>query len=153
LDELREEGFHLNFNINQTNQQSVNQNVQATSTSSASSTFNFDLHFNSLQGSLNELREELETVAPEEAKEIADLRERLKKLEGTKEEDKAKAKESTALSKTRRLLESVNDTSTALGKTVEKIKGGVDIVQDVAKHYNKIAEWCGLPQVPNVLLK
>ncbi len=139
----------MNINVNQTNQQSVNQNVQQSMTA----TFNFPAHIEGLLGSLNELREELEAVAPEEAKEIADLRERLKKLEGTKEEDKAKAKESTALSKTRRWLESVNDTSTALGKTVEKIKGGVGIVQDVAKHYNKIAEWCGLPQVPSVLLK
>ncbi len=129
--------------------QYVNQNVQQTNTS----TFNFDLHFSSLLGSLNELQEELEAVAPEQTKEIAELRERLKKLEGTKEEDKAKAKESTALSKTRRLLESVNDTSTALGKTVEKIKGGVGIAQDLAKHYNKIADWCGLPQVPSIFLK
>lgn len=149
FDKLREEGFHLNINVNQTNQQNVNQNVQQ----SVTATFNFAAHIEGLLGSLNELREELEAVAPEEAKEIADLRERLKKLEGTKEEDKAKAKESTALSKTRRWLDSVNDASTALGKTVEKLKGGVGIVQDVAKHYNKIAEWCGLPQVPGVLLK
>ncbi len=149
FDELREEGFHLNINVNQTNQQSVNQNVQQ----SVTTTFNFAAHIEGLLGSLNELQEELETVAPEQATEIADLRERLKKLEGMKEEDKEKAKESTALSKTRRLLESVNDTSTVFGKTVEKVKGGVGIVQDVAKHYNKIAEWCGLPQVPSVLLK
>ena len=140
---------HVHNEFKPTMTQNVNQNVQQ----SVTNTFNFAAHFDSLLGSLNELREELEAVAPEQAKEIADLRERLKKLEGTKEEDKAKAKESTALSKTRRWLESVNDTSTVLGKTVEKIKGGVGIVQDVAKHYNKIAEWCGLPQVPSVLLK
>ncbi len=147
----REEDIHLHVHneFKPEMKQYVNQNVQQTTTS----TFNFDFHFSRLQGSLNELQEELEAVAPEQAKEIADLRERLKKLEGTKEEDKAKAKESTALSKTRRLLESVNDTSTALGKTVEKIKGGVGLAQDLAKHYNKIAEWCGLPQAPNVLLK
>ncbi|MEK7729453.1 MAG: COR domain-containing protein, partial [candidate division KSB1 bacterium] len=96
-EEDRPVSVHIDFKPEM--KQYVNQNVQQTNTS----TFNFDLHFNSLQSSLNELREKLESVAPEQAKEIEDLRERLKKLEGTKEEDKAKAKESTALSKTRRL--------------------------------------------------
>lgn len=78
------------------------------------------------------------------------LQQRLQKLESVSEP--RQVKEAGAMNKAKRLLEELNDTSTELGKTVDKIKGGVKIAQDLGKQYNKIAQWCGLPTVPRPLL-
>ncbi len=40
-----------------------------------------------------------------------------------------------------------------LHKTVKGIKNGVSIAQDIAKGYNDIAQWAGLPQVPKPFWK
>jgi hypothetical protein len=51
-----------------------------------------------------------------------------------------------------RLVENLGDKDSKLGKTVKGIENGIKITQDIAKRYNKIAEWVGLPQVPKPFL-
>jgi hypothetical protein len=124
--------------------------TRAISHSEANPQFNFTIQLSSLQGSLNELRDEVAEVQPQLVEEIDEVAKRLEKLEASQSPEKVK--NSGAMNKLRRFLEGVNDTSTALGKTVQNIKGGVKIAQDIAKHYNKIADWCGMPHVPKILL-
>ncbi|MFA6136632.1 MAG: hypothetical protein WC667_00965 [Sulfurimonas sp.] len=70
----------------------------------------------------------------------------------TKEEDKNKVKESSALSKIRALVEDANKTGSALNTFLDSVSNGVDTMQKIGKKYNAIAEWCGAPQVPSILL-
>jgi len=52
-----------------------------------------------------------------------------------------------------RLVEDLEDEDSKLHKTVKGIKHGIGIAQDIAKGYNDIAQWAGLPQVPKPFLK
>jgi len=156
FEEFRE-GIHVHNKIDvvQSNPQTVTQSnvtqAQATSHSEAHSEFNFTMHLSALQSGLGELREEVEEIEPEAAKEIAAIQQKLEKLEQTQKPEEAK--KAGVMNKMKRFFDEANDTGTTLGKTVSKIKGGYKILQDVAGQYNKIAEWCGLPQVPSVLVK
>lgn len=40
-----------------------------------------------------------------------------------------------------------------ISKTVNGSKHGVSIAQDIAREYNKLAQWLALPQVPDLFLK
>jgi len=156
FDELHE-GIHVHNKIEvvQSNPQTVTQSnvnqAQATSHSEARSEFNFTMHLSALQSGLGELREEVEEIEPEAAKEIEAIQQRLEKLEQTPKPEEVK--KAGVMNKMKRFFDEANDTGTTLGKTVGKIKGGYKILQDVAGQYNKIAGWCGLPQVPEVLVK
>jgi hypothetical protein len=150
------EGIHVHNKIEvvQSNPQTVTQSnvnqAQATSHSEATSEFNFTMHLNGLQSGLNELREEAEEIEPEAAKEIAAIQQKLEKLEQTPKPEEVK--KAGVMNKLKRFFDEANDTGTTLGKTVGKIKGGYKILQDLAEQYNKIAQWCGLPQVPSVFV-
>ena len=143
----------MEFNIN--NQQNVTQSnvnqATATSHSEAHSEFNFTMHLSALQSGLGELREEVEELEPEAAKEIEAIQQRLEKLEQTPRPEEVK--KAGVMNKLKSFFDEANDTGTTLGKTLGKIKNGYKILQDVAAQYNKIAEWCALPQVPSVLVK
>ena len=52
-----------------------------------------------------------------------------------------------------RIAKDLGDEDSTLYKTVEGLKRGVDIAQDFAAEYNKVAQWLGLPQVPKPFLK
>lgn len=71
----------------------------------------------------------------------------------SKEEDKNRVKDSSALGKIRALVEDANKTGSSLNTFLGSISNGVDAMQKIAKKYNAIAEWCGAPQVPSQLLK
>jgi len=51
------------------------------------------------------------------------------------------------------LTEALGDEKSGLHKTVKGIKNGITIAQDIARGYNDIAQWAGLPQVPTPFLK
>ena len=61
-------------------------------------------------------------------------------------------KESPVMAKLRKLIEHMSDTETKIGKAIKTVRQGVTTVQKLAKHYNDIAQWCGLPQVPKPFL-
>ena len=52
-----------------------------------------------------------------------------------------------------RFTEELVDEKSNLHKAVKGVKNGISIAQDIAKSYNDIAQWCGLPQVPKPFLK
>jgi hypothetical protein len=66
--------------------------------------------------------------------------------------DPDKVASSAAMAKVARFLTDLGDEDTKLGKAVRGVKDGVRIAQDIAKTYNGIAQWCGLPQVPRPFL-
>jgi hypothetical protein len=44
----------------------------------------------------------------------------------------------------RRLLDDFGDDKSGVGKTIKGVKGAVNVVQDIAKGYDSIAEWLTL---------
>lgn len=79
---------------------------------------------------------------------LSDLAGSLEAVE--KESDPDKVKESPAISKLRRLFDSVASGNNAVGTAISNIEKGKEMVADLAKTYNKIACWCGLPNIPFV---
>jgi len=67
-----------------------------------------------------------------------------------KESNPEKVKTSPAIGKLRRLLERVTNGNDALGTAISNIEKGGDLIANLAKNYNKIACWCGLPIIPLV---
>lgn len=67
-----------------------------------------------------------------------------------KETDPEKVKGSPAISKLRRLFDRVARGNDAVATTISNIEKGKEMVADLVKTYNKIACWCGLPDVPFV---
>lgn len=63
------------------------------------------------------------------------------------------AKSSPALDRVKRFIDKLNDTTTMTGKAVKAVENGIGYAQDLAKCYNKIAQWCGIPVVPDLFLK
>lgn len=111
---------------------SINQNISATI------------------GNINELLEELpkENILYENFKELENS---LEKIEN--ENDPSVVRKSSAMSKFKRLIDKISDTSSEMNDVINKVESTKEIFQDIASKYNKIAEWCGLPVVPSVLLK
>ncbi|WJD70537.1 hypothetical protein QQ994_01250 [Pseudomonas asiatica] len=60
---------------------------------------------------------------------------------------------SPAMSKFRRLIDKTIENGSALNTAINKTEAGWEVFKDLASKYNKIADWCGLPQVPSVLIK
>lgn len=62
-------------------------------------------------------------------------------------------KSSTGLEKLKRFLNESAEAGSAANEFLKKVSNGVEIAKGLAKKYNSIAEWCGAPQVPEVLTK
>lgn len=60
---------------------------------------------------------------------------------------------SPAMSKFKRLIEKSIENGSTLNSAINKAEAGWEVFKDLANKYNKIAEWCGLPQVPSALIK
>lgn len=65
-----------------------------------------------------------------------------------KEKDPEIVKRSPAMNKFRRILDNFAEKDSSLRKAIDTAESGWDLFKDLAGKYNKIAEWCGLPQVP-----
>ncbi len=118
---------------------------------------NFDVTFNiqncyvELQRNLDELASSLRKKGEtEEAEELEEAVEALSEAEKYKEPEEVKKK--GFVNKLIRIAEALEDKNSKLYKAVKGIKNGISIAQDIAKGYNSIAQWCGLPQVPKPLL-
>jgi polyhydroxyalkanoate synthesis regulator phasin len=119
---------------------------------STHNTFNFHNCNISLQENLNDLARRLTKAGSiEEAEEIKEAVELLEEAENCKTQEEVKKK---GISRSlKRLVENLGDDESRLHKTVEGIKEGIGIAQDIAKGYNEVAQWLGLPQVPKPFLK
>ncbi len=114
--------------------------------------FNFDQCNLDLQGNLTELARKLKKEGNmEDAEEITEAVEVLEEIKkgATKEEVQKKG----ILPKLKRILKDLGDDQSTLGKTVKGVRNGIGIAQDIAKGYNEVAQWVGLPQVPKPFLK
>jgi small GTP-binding protein len=115
-------------------------------------TFNFkDCNIN-LQGNLNDLARQLTKAGKtEEAGELKEAAALLAEAEECTKPEEIKKKGIAA--GLQRFAEKLGDEESSLCKTIKGIEKGIGVAQDIAKGYNKIAKWLGLPHVPNVFLK
>ena len=119
--------------------------------SSLHNTFNFHECNGTLRDHLNELADSLRRKGEtEDAEELADAAKALVEAEQCKTPEEVKKK--GIANKLRRIVEELGDENSKLSKTVKGIKHGISIAQDIAKGYNDIAQWAGLPQVPRPFL-
>ena len=158
------------YNIN--NQTLISGNGNQVIDKSSNNTFNFYNCNINLQGSLNELARLLAKTGNDEViNEIKYATEVLGKVEKSKNAEEVKKAGvihslkrlvdelvddgSQSLTKSRfpgKSLPRNKDGGSRLHKMVIGIKGGINIIQDIAKAYNEIAQWIGLPLVPIPLL-
>ena len=101
-------------------------------------------HLNALAGALEG------SDAQSDAQEFHKLAVALKKIETL---DPEEAKESGVLNRIKRMLDELGEEDSALNKAIKGVKHGVSIAQDVGKMYNRVAQWVGAPQVPDVFLQ
>ncbi len=66
------------------------------------------------------------------------------------ESDPEKLKNSPGVTKLGRFLRRFADGNEALSKAVSNVEKGQQIVGDMARTYNKLASFCGLPTIPLV---
>jgi hypothetical protein len=95
---------------------------------------------------------ELQRLIPSDSKEVQELTELQNELESIENGSKRDLIKSPVLSKFKHLLDKISSGNGELAKAVQTAKNGYDIFKELAKTYNKIAFWCGLPKVPEVLI-
>jgi len=94
------------------------------------------------------LGEQGDTTQADELRNIAGMLESAEACTEPKE-----VKKQGIMGRLQTLVEELGDEKSSLHQTVKKVKQGVKIAQGIAKRYNDIAQWVGLPQVPSPLLK
>lgn len=105
----------------------------------------------SLQGSLNTLGRKLAKVDEDEAEEVQEVVEALQDAKTCESPEAAKEK---GLDKVLgKWMRDLGNEDSKLHKTVAGLKKGASIAQDIAAEYNKVAQWLGMPQVPQPFLK
>lgn len=141
-----------NYDIKTENLMLGGQANQLIADKSTHTTFNFNDCNIGLQGDLNDLAQSLTQAGNKiEAKELQDAAIALEQAENCKSPKEIKKK--GIAKRLGRLLKELEDEDSKLHKTVKGIKNGIDMAQDIAKGYNDIAQWAGLPQVPKPFLK
>ena len=101
-----------------------------------------------VSAALNSVYELLESLPPTEEAHMVlnDLTGSLEAVEG--ESDPEKLKNSPGITKLGRFLRRLADGNEALSKAIESVERGQQIAGDLARTYNKIASFCGLPTIP-----
>jgi hypothetical protein len=87
---------------------------------------------------------------PEMEMRLRDLEEALKITERRVMPEEVRS--SGGLAKLKKLIDEANEVGSSMNTFVSKISDGVAIVQKLARKYNNIAEWCGAPTVPRILV-
>lgn len=105
-----------------------------------------DQGFHELKNQLNHLPEDAESIAIE--KELEELDSDLKVL--NKAEKKDELPES--LKRVENFIKKLEQGNDYASKAFQLGKKGVDTLQKIGKNYNAIAQWVGMPQIPNLLL-
>jgi len=104
-----------------------------------------------IHGALNKFIEGMPSNAPNELEKVQIVRDKLNQIKDYN--DPKKVKESASMSKLRRLIQEFQEKGSTLNNVINTTKDGFSIIQDLASHYNSIADWCGLPHVPKLFLK
>jgi hypothetical protein len=66
--------------------------------------------------------------------------------------DPETVRKAPAMSKFKRILDKLLESGNEINSAIEKVDNGIECVKELARKYNKIAEWCGLPVVPSALI-
>lgn len=112
-------------------------------------TSNIQINHNISQalGGLAELKE----LLPQSSDAYLALGELENSLELIEEENNPdNVRKSPAMNKFRRVLENFSEEGSTLKKALDATESGWELFKDIAGKYNKVAEWCGLPQVPSI---
>jgi hypothetical protein len=117
---------------------------------SVSNNIQLNQSISSALGCLNELQELLPKSSDIGAT-LTELEGSLKTIE--KNNDPESVKTSSALSKFRRVVDKICENGSDLNLAIKKADSGWVIFTDLAKKYNEIADWCGMPHIPSALLK
>jgi uncharacterized protein YjbI with pentapeptide repeats len=81
---------------------------------------------------------------------LQDVHDSLEKVKNKREA--GELAKSPELSKFKRFLKQISDKDSDLGRLVRGVKKGAKLAQDLARYYNQIAQWGGLPIIPEPLL-
>ncbi len=93
---------------------------------------------------------DVETVEKEETVSVLEeLSESVSTIENLDEGSDEKPK---LLGRVGDFLTGLTEPGSKTAKIIAGLKNGVEIVQDIARTYNDVAVWVGLPQVPRILL-
>jgi len=118
-------------------------NVHVSNVAQASSTVHVDI-----QGMLDDLVKLASLLRQEE--DTQDFAQELSNLEGElKGAAKVPGELAQPMSRVRKVLDRLQSGGASVHVALEKTAGAVDAIQKLARRYNSIAEWCGLPQVPS----
>lgn len=115
-----------------------------------SNTITINKYVSSAQGTISELLEEFPKSSIAYPV-LSELEESLVSIET--DNNPNSVRKSPAMSRFRRLIDKATEAGSELNAAISKLENGWEILSDVAIKYNKIAEWCGLPCVPSVLIK
>jgi hypothetical protein len=97
---------------------------------------------------------ELKQLIPSASNEFIELEDLEGSLATIEKEEKAEVvKNSSAMKKLKKIITSISEGNTELSKALKTAENGIDTLRSLAGKYNKIAEWCGLPQVPSIFTK
>ncbi|MDR2970797.1 MAG: hypothetical protein LBU83_02535 [Bacteroidales bacterium] len=137
------------FNI--TNNIINDNSIANNSNNTITNTFNFNNCNINLQGDINSLIRALDL------KKDSDIIEELQGIVSDLEEAETvespeKMKKSGLLAKLSHFIEDLGDENSRTYKAINGLKNGVKTAQKMAKTYNDIAQWIGLPQVPKPFL-
>lgn len=70
----------------------------------------------------------------------------------TTRETPEEVQNSSGMKKLGNLLNEANEVGTQANGLLEKGAAAIDLLKKLGRHYNRVAEWCGLPVVPGVLV-
>jgi hypothetical protein len=129
----------------------INAFATATATNQNEISLEIKNSVNELQGHINDLKDEIIEQIPDFENYYNKMQKSITLLD--KAETKDEIVKSGALSKIKRFIDDYSDPTSNTGKALSTIKHGFSILKDIAKTYNSIAEWCGMPVVPKLFLK
>ncbi len=85
-------------------------------------------------------------------KELSRVEKALEEIAELRVDDQKYAKNSSALNRIQKFINKMEDEETRVGMTIRIVEDGINYAQELAQFYNQIAQWCGLPIVPNIFL-
>lgn len=130
----------------------VNANSNSISQASSFVQLEFKESIQALQNLFLSLKSELLPLVPEAKKSELELIDR-DLLEIDDNETTAEKINKMPFKRLKRMIDQVNEKDSDWNKFLSASKKGVSYLQAVAKQYNKIAPWLGIPSVPDQLLQ
>ncbi len=127
----------------------VNPIIQNDFEAKVSNNIQISQEFSGIQDEFKELLDRLSGDS-EDFKEIENIQNGLKKIEGKPPEEVEK---SSIMGTFKSFLKKLESAEEGVGRTINGVKDGVETARKLASHYNKIAQWCGLPIVPKPFTK